>query len=266
MRARKALAGLIAALLAVASIGIGEATATEGAPAAAYSVTARSSKPSVVAGNPVKIRTTVSPNAAGQNVQLQEYYNGRWNRVRGARLDSSSSAVIRVRPRQRGIKRLRVVKPASNGLTKGVSREVRIKVLAWKYLDTMSPSDWNARLDESTGTLGGVSYLRSLRFWFQDNNCDYPYYQTYSLSRSHERLKLTAGIDDGAPAGLTSSFKIYGDDVVLGSATLSRGSRSRFDVSVRGVASLKLEWNNAGCRRGMRSGYFGVFGDPQLLW
>ena len=91
-------------------------------------VTATISSPSLRLGRGVTITGSVRPRHAGKTIVLQRHDGQRWVDIRSKRLDDESRYRMRWEPRGRGVKTLRVFRPADWNHAAGRSARVRLTV------------------------------------------------------------------------------------------------------------------------------------------
>ncbi len=84
----------------------------------------------ITLGKSAVMRGKVSPAQPGQRVALQLRKGGTWKTVKRFTLNSASRYAFAVRPKSTGLKRYRVVDPATKGSASSVSRVVTLRVKA----------------------------------------------------------------------------------------------------------------------------------------
>ena len=105
------------------------------------------------------------------------------------------------------------------------------------YLDGLTYVQGSGRYRYDHATIAGRFYPRSTAFDADPRNSDYG---TWSLGTKRSRFTAVAGIADDNPSGLTSTVAVYGDEKLLASGVVAKGSPVAFDVDVRGVDNLKV--------------------------
>ncbi|WP_432564872.1 cell wall-binding repeat-containing protein [Kineococcus sp. SYSU DK003] len=120
------------------------------------------------------------------------------------------------------------------------------------YFDELAYVEGSARYRYDHATIGGRFYPRSTAFdtdpRYEVPDTEYPNadYGTWTLGTKYSRFTAAAGIADGNTSGLTSIVRVYGDEKLLGEATVSRGVPATFDLDVRGVDRIKVTTTSTG--------------------
>lgn len=121
----------------VATTASASDTAASARQAPAFSVSAAISKTTAIAKeDTVKVRGKVSPKAAGEKVVLQQRLESKksWSVSSTAKVKPNGKFVLEDEPSVAGTRFYRVLKPASDGVKKGVSKELELVVYGWEKL------------------------------------------------------------------------------------------------------------------------------------
>jgi hypothetical protein len=237
-----------AAALAVAPLALAAPTTAAPAQAGAYTVTAKVNK-SVAIGEEttVKVRGKVTRKAAGQKVVLQQRVGNTlsWKATGTATIKGNGSYVLKDVPSTPGKRQYRVVKPASNGLKKGVSPSVDVEVYSWGRL-TARPAG-PAQNVQSTGALIGTDYYASSLVTVAPNTASSI---EYTLGRKCLQLRATYALTDQSASAATGAVTLAADGAVRANHPLSVGTvvadevvdikdafRIRFDLTATGTTA-----------------------------
>jgi hypothetical protein len=223
----------VAALTTITTTGgpasAGPATSSDRAPG--YSVIAKINKSEVIAGEDVvRVTGKVKPRAAGQTVILQQRVGSKltWKKTGTAKTKGTGAYVLKDEPSASGPRQYRVVKPASNGLRAGISKNLDVTVYAWEPLGDR-PTGAASDVAATGANIGAEYYFPSL---VTQTTYQYPLppvlhptgYIEYTLAKKCIALKATYGLDDKSASGSTGSIAISTDGSARGTVNLAVGS------------------------------------------
>jgi hypothetical protein len=216
----------------------------------------------VEVGDSVRLTGSVVPNpGAGQRVLIQRKIRGEWRTIRTRATDAAGRYTATLRLTERATYQLRAHKPRSATRGGDVSRTIRVRALAWRYLDGLdTATGGQGTFYEYPVHLNGTLYRRSLvGFGCSSYRID----DHYNLGRRYLRFRAVAGISDESEPGHTYHLSVIGDAAVLWEGDVTLGVATRVNVSVRDVLRLRLvvEGDNE-CGYGVDAAY----GNPQLQW
>ncbi|MBD3947428.1 hypothetical protein [Nocardioides ganghwensis] len=224
--------------------------------APAYKVVASINRTEVVAGeDTVRITGKVKPKAAGQKVLLQQRPEAskRWRKSGTATIKSSGRFVLKDEPSKAGVRYYRVVKPASDGMKSGTSRELRLEVWGWTPL-TWWPAGANSGVSLDYGTTFGTEpYYNSVLL----RTAGTPGYVEYTLGRKVRALRATYALTDDSATGASGSVTVLVDGVRVVTHALTTGTitkdhvvdltdafRVRFDMSATATPAGRVAVGN----------------------
>lgn len=191
--------------------------------APAYKVVASINRTEVVAGeDTVRITGKVKPKAAGQKVLLQQRPEAskRWRKSGTATIKSSGRFVLKDEPSKAGVRYYRVVKPASDGMKSGTSRELRLEVWGWTSL-TWWPAGANSGLWVGAyTTFGAVGYDDSLVL----KTAGTAGYVEYTLGKKCRSLRATYALTDDSVTGASGSVSVSVDGSPVVTHSLATGT------------------------------------------
>lgn len=96
---------------------------------------------------------------------------------------------------------------------------------------------------EGSYSMGGQTYVNSLRFYSRNSNA------FYNLNGSYTLITGVYGMEDGTSEDAESIISFYGDGILLDTITVRGGELPKqFAVNVSGVAQLKIERNDGSGR------------------
>lgn len=230
----------LAASLATASNAAAELTAP------AYSVTAKLAKSVVVIGEDVvKVRGTVKRSAAGDSVVLQQRLDGQktWKKSGTAQIRANGTFLLKDKPSVAGSRFYRVVKPAADGIAKGVSSELAVVVYKWELLGKRVPGVNQNVATFSTAIIGTKYYAPSILVTTPGDAA----FVEYTLGRLCTSLRTTYALDDRSASGSAGSVILTVDgatkvaqplvvgQVVESTTDLTNAFRLRYDLGSRGA-------------------------------
>ena len=219
-----ALAATAATSIALAAGSLAVATPTQAAPAkaAAYKVTARINTTLAIGKEDVlKIRGKVTPKAVGQKVVLQQRVLPKrtWKATGTARIKRDGTYLVKDDPSTPGTREYRVVKPASNGIAKGISKTLTVKVYGWRRLTSL-PAGPSSNLLYGGATIGTDFYGGS----WSTNVAGTPASIEYTIGRKCLELRSTYGLTDSSESGSSGAVKVTADGTVLANHALAVGT------------------------------------------
>lgn len=95
---------------------------------------------------------------------------------------------------------------------------------------------YQGNADEGTYSMGGQSYVNSVRFFWSNSNA------FYNLNGLYTVMSGMYGMEDGTDEDRESTISFYGDGRLLNTITIRGGELPKqFAVNVSGVAQLKIE-------------------------
>lgn len=190
--------------------------------APAYSVTAKINTSEVVADEAtVRIAGSVRPRAAGQVVVLQQRLDGtkRWKKSGEAKVRPSGRYVLRDDPSTPGVRFYRVLKPASNGVKAGTSRELQLDVWSWQRLVTR-PVGASDGVTYGSPQFGADTYPASI----VADNLGPPSFVEYTLGRKCRSLRATYALTDFSASGATGTVSVTLDGTQAWTTPLATGT------------------------------------------
>jgi hypothetical protein len=244
-------------------LGATLASVTTAAAEAPFVVTAQANGSRVEVGDSVRLTGAVVPNpGAGQRVLIQRKIRGEWRTIRTRATDAAGRYAATLRLTERATYQLRAHKPRSATRGGDVSRTIRVRALAWRYLDQLYAAvGGEGDYDREPVHLNGTLYRRS----FVSDYCGYNdrVDEHYNLGRRHRRFRAVVGMSDVSEPGHTYHLQVIGDAAVLWEGDVTLGVATRVNVSVRDVLRLRLVVEGD-----VDCGYqaWGAFGNPQLQW
>jgi hypothetical protein len=191
--------------------------------ASAYRVVASINRTEVVADeDAVRITGKVKPKAAGQKVLLQQRPEGskRWRKSGTARIKASGRFVLEDEPNRAGVRYYRVVKPASDGMKTGASRELQLDVLEWIPLTGLSAgARGGVRLNDYT-QIGAEVYYNAVVL----ETAGTPGLVEYTLGRKIRALRATYALTDSSVTGASGAVTVSVDGTPVVTHTLVTGT------------------------------------------
>jgi hypothetical protein len=221
----------------------------------------------IVLGSKVGISGKLTPHPAGTQVSLQLGTAGAWHTIGTSSVRGNGSFVFTMTPTSPGLATYRVVTGAGKTLAK--SANVPVDVYHWTYLGDSYEHPAAGDLITDPVESNGVTWQHPVAL---DAGCYNAWngsaWVDYHLGRQYETFTATVGLDEEAPDGTTATYTVVGDAKKLASGSLVPGAKTKIDVSLEGIARMRITINfpdptgAAGC--GI---YFPkvVFGDAQLL-
>ncbi|HSU03679.1 MAG TPA: hypothetical protein VLK03_14100 [Nocardioides sp.] len=219
---RRAASWTAAAALAASPLAL--ATTTYAAPAKAdsWTVTAKINETVAIRKETtIKVRGRVTPKAAGQQVVLQQRVGNKktWKATGTTKVRANGTYVLKDDPSTPGKRAYRVVKPASNGLAKGISPALDVQVYAWEKLGNRY-TGLQANLTRGGATIATEYYGSSLLTDVSGT----PTFVEYTLGRKCLSLRSTYALTDSSVSGSSGAVSVTGDGAVLASHPLAVGT------------------------------------------
>lgn len=227
------------AALVVSPLALATPTYAAPAKADAYTVSAKINKTVAIGKETtLKVRGRVTPKAAGQKVVLQQRVGTKkkWKATGTTKIKKNGTYVLKDVPSTPGTRQYRVVKPASNGVRKGVSKALAVEVYAWSKLTSRAPVATNV---VSTGVNIATEYFsRSLATQVSGT----PASVEYTLGRKCLELRATYALTDQSPTGSSGAISVYADGATLASHPLAIGTVVADEtLDLEGVFRLKFD-------------------------
>ena len=217
----------ITALVATLALAAGSAAAltapTHAAPAKAkaYKVTAKVNTTEAIGKETIlTFKGRVTPKAVGQKVVLQQRVLPKktWKATGTAKIKANGTYKVKDDPSTPGTREYRVVKPASNGLAKGISPTLTVKVYSWQRLAYRTPVATN--FAPGGATIATAYYEASLLTGTSGTASSIE----YTLGRKCLALKATYALSDDSASGATGSITVSADGAVLAAHPLAIGT------------------------------------------
>lgn len=189
---------------------------------AAYTVTAKINKTVAIGKEDIlKVRGRVTPKAAGEKVILQQRVRNKktWKATDTARIKSNGTYLLKDDPSTAGKREYRVLKPASDGITKGYSPSLAVEVYAWEKLGSRT-SGPRTNLNVDGALIATEYYNASLVSAVAGT----PSSIEYTLGRKCLELRATYALTDSSASGSTGSVTVSTDGAVRATHALSVGT------------------------------------------
>jgi len=228
------------ATLAASTLALAAPTSAAPAKATAYKVTAKINK-TVAIGKETKLKVTgkVAPKAAGQKVTLQQRVGNKksWKATGTAKIKANGTYVLKDTPSTPGKREYRVVKPASNGFAKGISKSLAVEVYSWSKLGYRSPGPVT-NLNVTGATIATDYYSPSL----VSNVSGTASAIEYTLGRKCLSLRASYALTDQSATGSTGSVLVTTDGDVRANHALTVGTVVADEViDLEGVYRVKFD-------------------------
>jgi hypothetical protein len=227
------------ALAAVLCLAAGSGAVSQAA-SPSGTIHAATTAPWVVRGSALTITGTVRPHPAGTRVVLQRKQGLVWSVVRTGAVAATGTFSFVDRPTSVGLAIYRVVTP-TGATVPAVSANVPVRVLHWTYLSAIYARPVAGDLTTDPIVSNGVAYANPVvldagcyNAWNGDS------WVFYSLGRKYERLTATLGLDDLSQVGSSATYTVIGDGKTLATGALAPGATAKLDVSLSGVARMRL--------------------------
>lgn len=230
-----------AAALALSPLALAQpTTAAPARIAKAYTVTAKANTDTAIAKETiVKVKGRVTPKAAGEKVILQQRVGTKkkWTVTGGAKVKQNGTYKLTDKPSTPGSREYRVLKPASKGIAKGISKSVPVEVYRWEKLANRQPvaTNFNAPYGVNIGTEYFGSSLATA-------TSGLPSTLEYTLGRKCTEMRATYALTDESVTGSTGTVRVTGDGAVLVDHALSVGTIVADEVvDLTNVFRLKID-------------------------
>ncbi|CAM3689130.1 NPCBM/NEW2 domain-containing protein [Nocardioides zeicaulis] len=209
------------------------------AKATAYSVTAKASTDTAIAKETtVKVKGRVTPKAAGQKVVLQQRVGTKkkWTATGEAKVKNNGTYKLTDKPSTPGSREYRVLKPASNGFAKGLSKPVQVEVYRWEKLANRQAVATNVGI---AGVNIGAEYYGSS---LATTTAGTPSSIEYTLGRKCTSMRATYALTDESVTGAIGTVKVSGDGTTLVDHALAVGTIVADETTdLTGVFRLKID-------------------------
>lgn len=242
----KRLATLItAAAVVVGSAAVTATTTAHAAPEdvrkpAAYTVTAEVNTQDVTLGEDVvTVRGRVTPRAVGKKVFLQQRPDGTrtWTVSTRATIKRNGTYLLTDEPSTIGTREYRVVKLRSDGVRRGTSPIVEVRVYTWQKLAQRARGAYENIAVSSTALIGGQAYAYS----FQPFTRGAPSYVEYPLRGLCTGLRTAYAMHDSAAAGSSSRIMLALDGVTKVDQVLVKGQVVESTTDLTGALQLRYD-------------------------
>ena len=212
-----------AAALALSPIALAQPTTAATAKVAkTYSVTAKVNTDVAIAKETiVKVKGRVTPKAAGEKVILQQRVGNKkkWTATGDAKVKNNGTYKLTDEPSTPGSREYRVLKPASNGIGKGISKSVEVEVYRWEKLANRQPVAVN--FNAPVGVNIGAEYFGSS---LATATSGVPSSLEYTLGRKCTSMRATYALADESATGSIGTVRVTGDGAVLVDHALAVGT------------------------------------------
>lgn len=228
------------ATLAASTLALAAPTTAAPAKATAYTVTANINKTVAIGKETtLKVKGKVTPKAAGQKVVLQQRVGNKksWKATGTSKVKANGTYVLKDVPSTPGKREYRVVKGASNGFAKGISKSLAVEVYSWSKLGYRSPGPI-ANLQVTGATIATEYYTASL----VTQTAATPSSVEYTLGRKCLQLRATYALTDQSASGSTGSVVLTADGAVRANHALSVGTIVADEVvDIKDAFRIKLD-------------------------
>jgi hypothetical protein len=240
--AQVAAAALVAGPLVLATTAHATAHAAPDAarPAKAYTVTAKADTQTATAGEDVvHVSGRVKPRAVGKKIVLQARQKGRgtWAVSDRATIRSNGTYLLSDEPSTLGTWQYRVVKRRSDGVRKGTSPTLEVRVYGWQKLAQRPRGAFENIAVSSTALIGGQPYAYS----FQPFTRGAPSYVVYPLGGLCTELRTTYAMHDSAAVGSSSRITLALDGVTKVDQVLVKGLVVPSTTDLTGAQLLRYD-------------------------
>ena len=246
-----------AAALALSPLALAAPTTAAPAKATAYTVTAKINK-TVAIGKETKLKVKgkVTPKAAGQKVTLQQRVGNKksWKATGTAKIKANGTYVLKDTPSTPGKREYRVVKPASNGFAKGISKPLAVEVFSWSKLAYRETGPMT-NVQVAGATIGTEYFAASL----VTQTSAIPASVEYTLGRKCLQMRSTYALTDQSASGSTGSVVLTADGEVRANHNLSVGTIVADEVvDIKDAFRIKLDLTTT-------AGAVAAVGTPEVL-
>lgn len=208
--------------------------------AAAYKVSARINADTAVAREDVvKVKGRVKPKAAGEKVVLQQRMDGkkRWKKSGTAKIRKNGTYVLKDDPSTIGTRFYRVVKPASDGLKKGMSKELELVVYGWEALAWRAPGPVT-NMAFGHVLVGTDSFGSSI----SSATAGEPSSVEYTLGDKCTSLRATYALTDASASGATGTVTLSVDGAVKVNEALAIGTIKEVVTDVTDAFRIRYDF------------------------
>ena len=234
---------------------------TQAAPARAgsYVVTAKINETVAIGKETIlKVRGRVTPKAAGQKVVLQQRVGNKktWKATATAKIKANGTYLVKDDPSTPGKREYRVVKPASNGIGKGISRALAVQVYSWQRLGFRAAGP-QQNLTVTGATIGTEYYPTSLVTTAAGTASSIE----YTLGRKCLELRASYALTDASASGATGSVTVTTDGTVAATHPLTVGTIVADEVlDIEGAFRVRLDLTSSASPAG-----FAAVATPEVL-
>ena len=210
------------AALALSPLALAPTAHAAPAKADAYTVTAKINETVAIGKETIlKVRGRVTPKAAGQKVVLQQRVGNKktWKATAKAKIKANGTYLVKDDPSTPGKREYRVVKPASNGIAKGISPALAVRVYSWQRLGfrTAGPQQ---NLTVTGATIGTDYFPTSLVTGVSGTASSIE----YTLGRKCLELRASYALTDSSATGSTGAVTVTSDGSVAATHPLTVGT------------------------------------------
>ena len=242
----------ITALAATAALAAGtlalsapaQAAPTTYKKAASYTVTAKINETVAIGKETtLKVKGRVTPKAAGQKVVLQQRVGNKksWKATGAAKIKSNGTYVLKDKPSTPGSREYRVVKGASNGFAKGISKSLAVEVYSWEKLAYRTPGP-NTNITTSGATIGTEYYAASISTSVAGTASSIE----YTLGRKCTSMRSSYALNDSSATGASGAVTVSADGSVLATHSLTVGAIVADEViDISDAFRLKLDLSSS---------------------
>lgn len=208
--------------------------------AAAYKVSARISADTAVAREDIiKVKGRVKPKAAGEKIVLQQRMDGkkRWKKSGTAKIRKNGTYVLKDDPSAAGTRFYRVVKPAADGMKKGISKELELVVYAWEALAWRAPGPMKNMVFGHV-LIGTDSFGSSI----SSATAGEPSSVEYTLGGKCTSLRSTYALTDASATGATGTLTLTVDGSVKVNEALTIGPGKEVTTDVTDAFRIRYDF------------------------
>jgi hypothetical protein len=225
-----------------------------------WRVRIKASVTTTTAGHKIVFTGTVRPGVAakGTKVVLQEKFKpgAKWQDQKKATVNGKGSYSVADKPTSNNVHSYRVVMPATDKHSKGVSKTVKVTVYGWQYLSDMSVANWNGFTD-GTVNINGKTYDKSVFAYYATTQ-----YVEYNLNHKCIKFRARFGISDDSTTGGQAEVDALSDGTNVYTNTFDLGQSQQKTVALAKPLKLRLEAQSTGDPG--TDGY-GAFASAQVL-
>ncbi|MDR7252706.1 hypothetical protein J2X46_001682 [Nocardioides sp. BE266] len=228
-----------AAALAIAPLALATPSTAAPAKAGSYTVTAKVNKTMAIGKETtIKVKGRVTPKAAGQKVILQQRVGNKksWKATGDAKIKSNGTYKLTDVPSTAGKRQYRVVKPASNGIRKGVSKALDVEVYSWSPL-TARPVGPLQNVEFNGATIATDYYSASIVTVTPNVNGSIE----YTLGRKCLQLRATYALTDQSASTASGAVAVSADGVVLANPSLNVGTVVQQTLDIEDAFRIRFD-------------------------